>query len=121
MEQQASLALEYQMKQGKGYQSLVKSTHWSWETPFSNNPRKNSTHGHHEKADTEIRLIIFFVAKDGEPLYRQQKQDLELTVGEIMSSSLQTLGLIEESRENHYAFQILPEFNPLWLYSGDDE
>ena len=30
--------------------------------------------------DTEIRLIIFFAAKDGEALYSQQKQDWELTV-----------------------------------------
>ena len=29
--------------------------------------------------DTEIRLIIFSAAKDGEALYGQQKQDLELT------------------------------------------
>ena len=29
---------------------------------------------------TEIRLIIFFAAKDIEPLYSQQKQDLEMTV-----------------------------------------
>ena len=29
--------------------------------------------------DTEIRLIIFFAAKDGEALYSQQKQDWELT------------------------------------------
>ena len=27
----------------------------------------------------EIKLIIFFEAKDGEALYNQQKQDLELT------------------------------------------
>ena len=27
--------------------------------------------------NTEIRLIIFFVAKDGEALYSQQKQDQE--------------------------------------------
>ena len=32
-------------------------------------------------ANTEIRLIIFFAAKDGEPLYSQQKQDQELTCG----------------------------------------
>ncbi|OLN12129.1 hypothetical protein BUE62_12050, partial [Corynebacterium diphtheriae] len=31
--------------------------------------------------NTEIRLIIFFAAKDGEALYSQQKQDQELTVG----------------------------------------
>ena len=29
--------------------------------------------------NTEIRLIIFFVAKDGDALYSQQKQDRELT------------------------------------------
>ena len=36
----------------------------------------------------EIRLIIFFAAKDGEPLYSQQKQDQELTVAQIMNSLL---------------------------------
>ena len=30
--------------------------------------------------NTEIRLIIFFAAKDGEALYSQQNQDQELTV-----------------------------------------
>ena len=38
--------------------------------------------------NTEIRLIIFFVAKDGEALYRQQKQDQELTVAQTMNSLL---------------------------------
>ena len=38
--------------------------------------------------DTEIILIIFFAAEDGEALYSQQKQDLELTVTQIMSSLL---------------------------------
>ena len=35
--------------------------------------------------NTEIRLIVFFAAKDGEALYSQQKQDWELTVAQIMS------------------------------------
>ena len=35
--------------------------------------------------NTEIRLIIFFAAKDGGPLYSQQKQDWELTVAQIMN------------------------------------
>ena len=30
--------------------------------------------------NTKIRLIIFFAAKDGESLYSQQKQDIEMTV-----------------------------------------
>ena len=36
----------------------------------------------------EIRLIIFFAAKDGEALYSQQKQDLELTVAQVMNPLL---------------------------------
>ena len=39
--------------------------------------------------NTEIKLIIFFAAKAGEALYSQQKQDLELTMAQIMSSLLQ--------------------------------
>ena len=38
--------------------------------------------------NTEIRLIIFFAAKDGEAIYSQQKQDQELAVAQIMSSLL---------------------------------
>ena len=38
--------------------------------------------------NTEIKLIIFFAAKDGEALYSQQKQDWELTVAQIMNSLL---------------------------------
>ena len=43
------------------------------ETPSSNNSREDPTRGHHQKVNTEIRLIIFFAAKDGEPLYCQKK------------------------------------------------
>ena len=43
------------------------------QTPSSNNTREDSTHGHHQMVNTEIRLIIFFAAKDGEALYSQQK------------------------------------------------
>ena len=35
--------------------------------------------------NTEIRLIIFFAAKDGEALYSQQKQGWRLTVAQIMN------------------------------------
>ena len=56
------------------------------QTPSSNNTREDSTHGHHQMVNTEIRLIIFFAAKDGEALYSQQKQDQELTVAQIMNS-----------------------------------
>ena len=53
-------------------------------TGHSKNPlpttQEDSTHGHHQMVNTEIRLIIFFAAKDGEAPYSQQKQDQEQTV-----------------------------------------
>ena len=59
----------------------------------SNNTREDSTHGHHQMVNTEIRLIIFFAAKDGEDIYSHQKQDQELTVACIMNTFLQNSGL----------------------------
>ena len=50
--------------------------------------REHSTPGHHQMVNTEIRLTIFFAAKDGEALYSQQKEDWELTVAQIMNSLL---------------------------------
>ena len=37
--------------------------------------------------NTEIKLITFFAAEDGEAVYSQQKQNLELTVAQIISFS----------------------------------
>ena len=65
---------------------------WSQKTPSSNNAREDSTHVHHQMVNIEIRLIIFFAAKNGEALYSQQKQD-ELTVTQIMNSLLQNSDL----------------------------
>ena len=56
--------------------------------PSSNNTREESSHGHHQMVNTEIRLIIFLTAKDGEALYSQPKQDRELIVAQIMNSLL---------------------------------
>ena len=55
--------------------------------------QEKTTHGHHQMVNTKIRLIMFFADKDGEALYSQQKQDLELTVAQTMSSLLQNSGL----------------------------
>ena len=63
------------------------SSQWA-RIPSSNNTREDSIHGHHQMVNTEIRLMIFFAAKDGEALYSQQKQDQELTVAQIMNSLL---------------------------------
>ena len=58
----------------------------------SNNTRGDSARGHHQMVNTEIRLITFFAAKDGD-LYSQQKQDLLLIVPQIMNSLLQNSDL----------------------------
>ena len=55
--------------------------------------QENTAHGHHQMVNTEIILIIFFAAKDGEALYSQQKQDWELTVAQTMNSLLTNSGL----------------------------
>ena len=55
--------------------------------------KRRLTRGYHQMVNTEIRLIIFFVAKDGEALYSQQKQDQELTVAQIMNSLFPNLDL----------------------------
>jgi len=64
-------------------------------------PRECTGHGKHPLPKHKRRLytwtspdgqtkmrFIFFVAKDGEALFRHQKQDQELTVPQIMNSLL---------------------------------
>ena len=63
-------------------------TDWPQQIPASNNIRGDFTYGRHHMVNTQIRLIIFFAAEDGESLYSQQKQDVELTVAQIMNSLL---------------------------------
>ena len=41
-----------------------------------------------QMVNTEIRLIIFFAAKDGEAVYSEQKQEQELTVAPIINALL---------------------------------
>ena len=51
--------------------------------------------------NTEIKLIIFFAAKNRDTLYSQQKQDRELIVAQIMNSLLPNSDLNWRNRENH--------------------
>ena len=76
-----------QNEAGQRLNELFRRMHWSQQIPFFNNTRDNFTHGYHQMVYTEIKLIAFFVAKDGEAVYSQQKQDLELTVAQIVSFS----------------------------------
>ena len=80
--------LGMQNEAGQRLTEFCQEMHWSWQTPSSNNTREDSTHEQNQMVNTEIRLIIFFTAKDGEALYSQQKQDQEMTVAQIMNSLL---------------------------------
>ena len=69
------------------------------------NKKEDSTHGNHQMANTEIRLIIFFAAIDGEGLYSQQKQDWELTVAQIMNSLLPNSDKLKKAGETTKQFR----------------
>ena len=77
----------YGMKQGKTNRVLPRKYTGHSKHPLPPTQEK-TTHGHHQMVNTEITLIIFSAAKDGEALYSQQKQDQELTVAQIMNSLL---------------------------------
>ena len=84
----AKFGLEVQNEAGQRLKSFAKKMHWSWQTPSSNNTGEDSTYGHHQMVNTEIRMIIFFAAKDKEVLNSQQKQDWELSMAQIINSLL---------------------------------
>ena len=69
--------------------------------------------------NTEITLIIFFAAKEGEELQSQQKEDRELTVAHIMNYLLQNWDLKKVGKTTRPF--IWPKSNPLWLYSVRDK
>ena len=59
--------------------------------------------------NTELRLIIFFAARDGEALYYQQKQDRKLTVARIMKYSLLNSDLVgKTTRPFRYDLNQIP-------------
>ena len=58
--------------------------------------------------NTEIRLIIFFAAKDGEALYSQQKQDQELTVAQTAKFRLKLKKVGKTTRPFRYDLNQIP-------------
>ena len=63
------------------------------------NKREDSTHGHHHMVNTEIRLIIFFAAKDGEALYSHKKLGADCgSDHELLTAKFR---LTLKSRESH--------------------
>ena len=58
--------------------------------------------------NTEIRLVIFFAAKDGEALYSQQKQDQELTMAQIIKIRLKLKKVGKTTRPFRYNLNQIP-------------
>ena len=106
--------------QGIGMQNKKSSITWSnrqiwhWSTKWSRSkairvfPRECTGHNTHplltthektlhmdinQMVNTEIRLIIFFAAKDGEALYSQQKEDQQLSLAQVINSLLSNSNL----------------------------
>ena len=68
----------------------------------------------------KARLIIFFAGEDGEALYSQQKQDLLLTMAQIISSLLQKFRFkLKKVEKTTSPFRY--DLNPLLLYSRGNE
>ena len=84
--------LRVQNKQGKRLTKFFKRK-CGHSKHISSNSRDDSTHGHHQMVNSETGLIILFAVEDGEVLYSQHKQDLKLTVAQIISSLLAISGL----------------------------
>ena len=77
------------MKQGKPFcqeNALVIANQLPTTQATALFARVHEQHGHHQMVNTEIKLIIFFVAEDGDALYNQQKQDWKPTAAQITSS-----------------------------------
>ena len=62
--------------------------------------------------DTEIRLIIFFAAKDGEALYSQLYTDQELTVAQIMNSSMPNSDVTKRKQGKPLDHSCMAKSNP---------
>ena len=73
------------MKQEKGLEFCQENTLVIANTLFQQH-KDNSTHVHHQMVKTEIRLTIFFAAKDREAVYSQQKEDQNLTMYQTMNT-----------------------------------
>ena len=72
----AKFGFGVQNEAGQSLTEFCKRMHQSQKTPSSNNIRDNFTHGHYQMVNTEIRLIILFVAKDGEKESAKNKKRL---------------------------------------------
>ena len=68
------IGLGIQHEAGQGLTEFCQENALIIEYSLFQQHKVDTTHGHHHMANTKIRLIIFFAAKDGEALYSQQNK-----------------------------------------------
>ena len=71
--------------------------------------------------NTEIRLIIFFAAKNGEALYSQQKQDQELTGSDHELLIAKFRFKLKKERKTIRPFRYDLKQIPYKFYSGNEK
>ena len=82
------MALEYRMKEGKTNRVLPRKCTGHNKHPLPTTQEKTLYMDITRWSTPKSDLIIFFVVKDGEAVYSEQKQDQELTVAQTMNSLL---------------------------------
>ena len=60
-------------------------------------------------------MIIFFAAKDGEALYSQQKQDMELTVAQNVGKTTRSFSYDLNQIHYDYTVEVINRFKGLGL------
>ena len=74
--------------------------------PLSNNTKDNSTHGHQRTVNTEIILIMFFAAEDGEALTQSAKTRPGADGGSDHELLIAKFRLKLKKVGNHYTVQV---------------
>ena len=110
------------------------STEWSRAKTNRVVPRELTGHSKHPLSTTKQKTLhidftrwptlksdwLYSLQPKMEKLYRQQKQDWELTWLWSWTPYCQIQAYIEDSRKYCEATQVWPKSNPLGLYSGGD-
>ena len=78
-------SLGEQNEVGKLLNELCQENALGIENTLFQQDKRWLTHGHHQMVNNKIKLFTFVVGQDGEAADSQQKQDLELTMAQVLS------------------------------------
>ena len=101
--------------------SFAKRTHWSYQTPSSDNTREDSIHGHQQMVDV-IQIDYILCSQR----WRSSIQSTKTRPGADCGSDHELLIAkfrikLKKEGKTTGPFQVWPKPNPLWLYSGSEK